>query len=370
MTAHRTDIERLAAEARPLPDGPVKVALLEEAVRLADFAGDVERAFELRQHLLDAATFSGRPDIGLVAFAWCLAEFDRNPDKYDQASLLWKYKWVVDTPIDFPMITQAQMKQLSEDMARRFHAFGAPHAAVCSDRYLAVWTGRHDDAIRFDEQLSLMSRDALSNCPACLVRARLEFLVETEQHEAAVAYFKNEVTPATRCKHEPHRILAGALRSFWRLGDLATAQGLHERGYKMISRDQTFTQYWGYHIAFPALTDQPAAVRRLIQRHTEQGLRIVSLQERHEFLIGVVIGLKRLAHDGVKTMKLTTSEPLDVPSSSKGYDVAALADWFLRQATDIAESFDRRNGNDYFRKRLKARCADLEFAIARGDKID
>lgn len=35
------------------------------------------------------------------------------------------------------------------------------------------------------------------------------------------------------------------------------------------------------------------------------------------------------------------------------YNTSVLADWFYKQASNIAESFDKRNGNDYYTKHLE-----------------
>lgn len=370
MNEHHAEIERLTTQAKSLPDGPTKVALFEEAVRLADSAADVEGAFELRMELIRAACFSARSDLGLVAMAWCLAQFDRRPDRYNEWSLLWKYKWIAGSAVSFPAITLTQATQLFADMGRRFRAFGAPHAVLSNGRSNALWMGRLEEALAFDAELADTPRDVLSDCPACVLREELEFLVETQRPEAAVEFFEKKVTEETRCTHEPHRILSIALRPYWRLGRLDKAQELHQRGYKMVARDPAFVRAWGRHLDYAALTGQVAAVRRMIQKHTEAGLASVCQNSKLSYLTGAHLGLKRLAHEGVKTMKLTLAEPLDVASSAKGYDTTALADWFLAEARRIGELFDRRNDNAFYEDRLAQRCADLDLAIARGDRIE
>ncbi len=93
--AYREHIEELWAEADLLSEGPAKVVLLEEAIRLADTHGDLELGFDLRENLIEACTFCGLGEKSLVAFIWCLGQCDRHPERFSQDDLLWKYKWII-----------------------------------------------------------------------------------------------------------------------------------------------------------------------------------------------------------------------------------------------------------------------------------
>jgi hypothetical protein len=86
-----TDL-RLLAGAEGLRDSPEKVAVLEEAVRHADSAGTLELQYGAREGLAEAAYFGGAPDKAIVAYTWCLAQFDRHPGRFNEWRLLWRYK--------------------------------------------------------------------------------------------------------------------------------------------------------------------------------------------------------------------------------------------------------------------------------------
>ena len=59
----------LQVRASRMKEGEAKVMALEEAARLADTHGDLDLAYEVRESLIDAATFGGFPDKALVSFA-------------------------------------------------------------------------------------------------------------------------------------------------------------------------------------------------------------------------------------------------------------------------------------------------------------
>src|SRR5713226_3290360 len=118
-------IGELVDRANGLRHGPTQLALVEEAVNLADAHNDTAAGFDTRLEYVSAALFAGQPDRMLVAFAWMLSQFDRDPEAYDAHRLLWQYKWVVNALPDFPQITRAQIEEMFADMERRYRAFGA-----------------------------------------------------------------------------------------------------------------------------------------------------------------------------------------------------------------------------------------------------
>src|SRR4028118_2006681 len=69
-------VRELFFQSYYLEDGDSKIMLLEEAVRLADICGDFALQYDARDYLINAATFGGAPEKALVAYSWCLAQYD------------------------------------------------------------------------------------------------------------------------------------------------------------------------------------------------------------------------------------------------------------------------------------------------------
>src|SRR5437867_1014482 len=114
--SYRDEIDELLGRADTLRHGAARIALVEEAVNLADRHNDTDAGFDARLEFVSAALFAGQPDRMLVAFAWMLAQFDRDPELYDAHRLLWQYKWVVNALPDFPQITRVQIEEMFADM--------------------------------------------------------------------------------------------------------------------------------------------------------------------------------------------------------------------------------------------------------------
>ena len=115
---HTTQVYELMNQAWQM-EGAARVMGLEQAVSLADSYQDVELGFSVRQSLIEAATFSGYPQSALVAFAWCLAQSDQDPERFADADLLWQYKWIAHSLYSFPEVSWQQVEDTFKDLARR-----------------------------------------------------------------------------------------------------------------------------------------------------------------------------------------------------------------------------------------------------------
>ena len=92
-------VRRMIHECWSMPAGAARVALAEQAIRLADALDDPDLAFDARMTATEAYQRGGEPARTFVTFAWCLAEFDRHPDRYQAwySQLLWYFKYVVSS---------------------------------------------------------------------------------------------------------------------------------------------------------------------------------------------------------------------------------------------------------------------------------
>lgn len=86
--------DELRNEAWSMPDGKQKLAVLEEAVRIADLYMSREDAYYARMSYSEAALQSGYTDRFIVSFAWCLAQFEKDPRSFSSHQLIWHYKWL------------------------------------------------------------------------------------------------------------------------------------------------------------------------------------------------------------------------------------------------------------------------------------
>ena len=172
-----TEIDELLREANSLHDSPAKVAILEQAARLADVSRDVDRGFAIRQDLMRVAEYSGADEKMVAAFAWCISQYDADPERHGTYSIMWEYKWVVRAVTGFPNVLVDRIRELEDDIQRRYESLGYSLRVVFQIRALnAVEMGDLDRAMQSLDDWLKTPRDHMSDCEACEYQDRLRLM--------------------------------------------------------------------------------------------------------------------------------------------------------------------------------------------------
>jgi hypothetical protein len=349
-------IEELMAEASRLDYGPTKAALLEEAVRLADSSGDVDAGFRTRQSYMDAANFAGHPDQMVVAFSWCLAQADRNPDKFSETDLLWKFKWVLSHLPEFPQVHWEQITSMLADMTRRYEKAGSTLRAIQSKhRSLAMHRGDRTAAREAHKALLATPRDWLSDCPACELDGTVDYLFFQGSFKQGVEAARPILAGRHRCAEVPHRTYARVLVPLLRLGLIGQAVENYQRGYRLIARNPgSFVYALGNILDFLTLTDNLAHGTRVLEKHLSEALICPALTWRIDFYLAARMLLERLAESGQQSMKLRLPSTFPAHRPEGEYDTTELERWFAEQAAELARRFDQRNGTPFYTEKIAA----------------
>jgi hypothetical protein len=366
--ATRTDdyaqqVEVLLASTWAFDNGPAKVALLEEAVRLADAHNDDELGFRARLELITAATFGGAPDVAMVAFAWCVARADAEPERFAMHRLLWMYKWVLDAAPDYPTIGRAQITDMLADMQRRYRAAGAglhPVHQVAREVFRVM--GDMKAAKAAHTRVLRLRREALSNCPACEQHAQVKFYLETGRTAQAFKKAEPLVSGRMGCAEVPHTTYSHLLLPLLRAGDPETAAEYHRKGTTMIRTNRKFVPEASRHLVYLVVANEWGAAAKYFERHAGNGVTTTCPAWRYEFARAATLLFDRLA-ERPRPPRVRLPAGLPLPEGVDGTDLAGLRDHFGGVARELAEVFDDRNCNDRFRRRL-AELADLKEGVA------
>lgn len=343
----------LRNQAEALDNGPAKMELLEETVRLSDAHRDDELGFWLRKSLVQAATFGGYPEKALVAFSWRLAHSDKKSSRYPLKDLLWEYKWIADSLGSFPQISRKQIDDMLQDMEKRFRKCDASlrplHKLRC---ILAMDMCEKDEARKHHAEWQKTPRAWPSDCIACDQNHMVRFQVRYGEDDKAIELAGPILQGTMSCAEIPHATLAVVLLPLFRLGRTTEAVPLHLRGYRMISSNRKFLPEIADHLIFLTLTDNLARAVPLLEKHLPWALEATDLKARFEYYGAVRFLLEQLATTGRDKL------PLRLPRSFPGYQengeyaTSELRAWFDREATELAALFDARNGNDGYTQAL------------------
>jgi hypothetical protein len=372
-TDYNEQIDELLARADALPHGMAQYAFCDEAVSLADAHNDIDAGYKARQRYVEATTFSGQPEKALVAFTWCLAQYDGAPDRFRAHTLLWQYKWVANALPRFPQVSREQFAATIDDLERRFLAYGSTAQPICRVRHTAALKMGDLDAARDAfARLAKLKRGTLSDCEACEMDSRVWHHVCLGDDAAAVAAAGVILDGHYSCSSVPHETLAQVLLPLLRLGRGPEAMAHHRRGYLMISKNPLhFISEIGAHIKFLALTGNHTRGLRLIENYLHLALETRCPAWAFDFFLAVKVLLesRREVRSGPVRIRLPESFP--ERSGSGKYDLDRLHAWFAGRAAEIAAEFDARNGNDWYSgdldqyQRMKPFAVDLPFTVRR-----
>ena len=350
----REQVDELLERAARLKHGEAKVMALEEASRLADTHGDLDLAFEVRDGLIDAATFGGFPDKALVAFAWCRAQAKKNPERFESDLLLWKQKWVVGRLDDFPHISRKQIQEALDDIEQTYARVDAGKRAILKLRYQTARDMGEDAAAQlYWEQWINAPRDHLTDCRACDLDDEIDHHIDLGEYEKALEKARPILQGRSSCAEIPHLTYGSVLYPLLKLGRLEEARDCHLRGYPMISRNRDFLASVGEHIEFLALTDNLSRGLTLFEKHLAWALDHASWRDRFTFHAAASFLLARLVGQGHGTVSLRLPKAFPLHQRQGSYASHELHGWVETQAQEIAARFDTRNGTDRFQKLLE-----------------
>jgi hypothetical protein len=364
MGDYLDQIDQLLSEAGALPPGAAKLALVERAVQLADTHRDPTQGFRTRVELCGEALDAGRPDLLTTAFSWCLGQSDRDPRKFPDLELLWMYRWVNDEISGFSSVSLQQIQELMADMERRYRQIGSTMRGYeYLRRNVAMNCGDRTGADDADRAIAACRRDWLSDSEAAERCFDVRYLVFAKRYEEAVR--KAEPLLAGRTTDDHHRgaALARLMIPLLRLGRADEAVKFHLQGYRLVARNSRYVARFANHITLLALTGNFARALALLERHLSDALESVDDDSHFSFFRACRVLMEQLVSRGRDSLRLRLPAIFPLVNAEGRYETAALRDWFVNQATEIAARFDARNGNSHYLTELAATEELHAFAV-------
>ena len=353
-TVDRSQIQELINQSDALERGVTQIALLEEAVRLADLLADIPLAYQARTKLIEAGEFGGADEKSLVAFSWCLAQLDRNPGLFDEHDLLWRYKWVIDGLSAFPQISRDQIQTALADLARRIERGGYGMRPVYKLQFtVAQELGDESEIHEAHDRWARSSRSQLSDCSACDLHDEVEYLFNSGRPEEALEQARPIFEGRSRCNDVPAITLSRSLLPLIRMGRFDEAVSHHRKGYRLIAGNRYFLTDAAQHLVFLALTDNLVKGIKLIDAHFPWSLATFDQFDRFNFSLATLFLLERLEASGKSSVKLRLPSNFVLYEASGKQEIAPLKRWLEADAIEIGRKFDARNGNEMFARKIK-----------------
>jgi hypothetical protein len=342
-------VKNLLATAQDLPYGAERVALGEQAIRRADASGDTHAGYDARMELVETSTFGGYPAKALTAFSWCLAKVDENPYEFDLLELLWSYKWILTGMSCFPQVSRDQIKQMEDDLERRYREHGISLRGVHVKRMSnALALGDVHAAIQHHKKLLKSKRDLLSDCEACERSGEVRLLICSGDDQRALVKAEPILSGDLSCATIPHSTYGLILQPLVRLGREEEAIQYHRKGYRMVASNRKYLRTIAEHLIFAVYRGDLTKALRILEKQLPAAIETTDLHARFHFYDASTALFLSLAQRTSRARKVLLPTALDCYQASNKYDVQRLADWFDQELQQLTEQFNARNGNDYY----------------------
>lgn len=339
-------------EIEKMPYGSARCAAAEELLRSVDATGPAELLPVCLLSLIEAYDFSGEGRKCFPLFARLLRLYDTKPEYFDDhiaSSLFWQFKWIASSLYAYPEISKKQAYALLDDMENRFaiagHGLKAPRVA----RFEYAYQTGAEDAETLRQLWLATPDDEFDDCPACVIGTQVDYLVQMERWEEAVAIGR---TLTDECNAQPcatHHLLTLAELMLGNAHEAARhlrkANALLDRSYNANG----FTAQRGALLAAVGIGGDAELLCKLLrttdaQRLSDENKSLAMLR----LLNGLHTGLCALFAGGVARDYETGLR------QEEWRTLGMLHDWVIAAAQKLAALFDARNENTYFQDKLAA----------------
>lgn len=348
--------EEIREQIYDTPHGPAEVALYEELIREADQSGDLERQYSARDGMVESAVFSGQEAKAMVAFAWCLAQSDRDPQRFPPGSLLWKYKWIVNNAFNIPTIGREQIEGLFRDVKRRFQESSVSLRPILN--YEAQWEahrGNLDLAADLADQANRLPRDSQADCRACEHSSEILHRIHLRQYDRAVELADQSVAKRMSCGEEPQRQMSYASVAYQAAGREEDSRQCFETWYPKVRRNPNFLFSTVCHLSCLVRRGQLPEALKLFERHLPWTAQVSSQAHIYRFFLTSHHLFAALEAAGKAEVKLRAAgELIPVADEAGKVSTAAVKDWAYGEAARIGKAFDARNGTGFFASQLQS----------------
>lgn len=366
-------------------EGRQQVALLDQAVALADELGDTKLGYGARLRRINAAHNAGDTESLLTSFAWCVGMHERDPKAHplqiEWYDLLWYHKWIPSTLAKSPAFAVADIETALQRMEDLYRRQGVGLSGVWQSRFnAALRRGELDLAQGYFDSLERTPRDEYSHCDACVRGDAADFFFATGREEEGLRRFDEIIENQYSCGDEPEATQASALLPLLRAGRFDDALANQRMSYRLIKPKPDMIGSVAEHWVFLAITGNEDRALTLVERHLGW-LAHDGLDQTAHFSALVALGatldaVARAGHGEVPVRGSADArlEPFfgDAPrgggadgaagEDSSGVAGSAPADRSVAElavaawagAQRLAEAFDARNGNDWYARRIAA----------------
>jgi tetratricopeptide (TPR) repeat protein len=342
--SYALQIQKLLLQRDRISSPDDRIALLKQAINIADACNDIEWGFDLRLDLIRDEKETSHCDESLPAFTWILDIYEKNPELFNEEDFLWEYKWMLGSVRRNSLISLEQIESIIEDFKTRLLRNGySLRPYYTTKAHLAFFLDNLDDARKYIEMRNLEVRDEMSNCRACELDDDVELELRLGNFEKALTMGNSMLTKKVTCTHMPFSCYCTCVKYFQKAGDMEKAYEYFQKAETDLAELSDISQISEIGIMVRFLTDfDKEKAWTFFEQHAHWN---IDSEDYLDFLFSVSV-LPLWAGEGKRVLNVNPS--LEWYRKDNTYDLKEVYNFYYKKAKDLAERFDKRNGNSYF----------------------
>lgn len=351
MSEYKETIQQLVGQSEQVVRGSAEqVRLLEKAMQIADSHQDKALQVSCRETYIEATTYASLPEKAMVAFAFILAHYDAYPDEFGffkKYEILWKYKWVVVKLSQFSNMDKQRIEGALADMEARYTKAGFSMKAVHQCRFsLAFYMGDMEAAEAYCKAYENEGRGMMGDCEACSLSQAVNYLIAQEKYEVAIAAAEPILSGEMTCATIPNEFYSTLFLPFIKTGQIELATPYLEK----IEAENT-RNFLVINAEIMNLLTVKGSWEKAIELFENNILiaqKELAESRTFDFYIRANFLLATLKNSGRTTIQLNLDPAVSFYVADGTYDIANIQAFLQKEITNLEESFNTRNGNDYF----------------------
>ena len=348
---YNLEIQRLLLKRDNAPLPIDRIAVLKQAINLADIHNDLQWGYDLRIDLIDEESNTTRSIDSFPAFAWIIDAYDSDPDLFNVDYLLGKYRWMIGESYRNLSISIAQLQQMLIDFKLRLKSNGYSLRTYYTAKADLGFFLNNDDMIsenielRDDEEVNQTFDYWLSE-----LYADIEFALRKNKFEQARQLERKITVDSLEYAHYPLAIYASFTRYLTRIGDSKKAGEYLYKAEECLSKienDQSTITSIGKLMQYLLMYDKKRA-----WQYFEQYVNwTIDCDDCTAVFFALdVLPLLRYEKE-VKILQVNSQLPWYRLDNT--YNPADLYKYYYELALNLSKRFDERNGNNVFMGRFK-----------------
>jgi len=208
--------------------------------------------------------------------------------------------------------------------------------------------GYAKESAEYERKWNEAEEDSMGDCEACDINSRVVYDLLDGRVDRAMKEAGPLLKGKKRCAEVPGVTHARLLVPLLRAGKLEQAMASQKASYRQMRESRKFVLHVGQHMLYFGLTGQLTKAVKLLESRLAWAMENRMLHDRMHFLMAGRVLLARLAAGGKKQIKLALPANFPGRVEEGQYATVALSERLLEMAREIAEAFDKRNGNDRY----------------------